>query len=253
MLMVFTLVMLVQAGAAPPAATFDASRATISPPQAVLEVDAGKLKGAPVLLAMADDGRIFLRTAETDRFGNERRKNYVAASPKSPWVQVDEQPAWAAMYWIWKSGTAAPGLPTLKFHIETREKGTLATGSTSQADGVDNPYRADPSSNQVAHDTASYQKVVTTTVTLKGQLVFEGQNKPFAPGVSFGWAPPPMGALAFADAKKRLVVVDRDGHRKDVDGAVDVLLPGWTADGRHIFYLQKSGGKKYSLMMVDVR
>jgi len=153
----------------------------------------------------------------------------------------------------WKSGIAAPGLPALKLDVETREAGKLGTGSTTQADGVNNPYRSDPSSNQIAHDVASYQKVATTTVKLKGQVVFEGQNHMFAPGLSFGWAPAPMGALVYADARKRLAVVDREGRRKDVEGATDVLLPGWTNDGKHIFYLQKKDRKKYTLMMVDIQ
>src|SRR5512146_1050569 len=191
MLMVLTLVMLVQAAGEQRTATFDASRATISPSHVLLEVDMGKLKGEPVLLAIADDGSIFLRTSETDRFGNERGRNYVVTSPHSAVAQVDEQPAWALTYWSWKSGTAAPGLPTLKFDIEVREEGMRATGSTG-ADVANNPNRADPSSNQIGHDMPSYQKVIRTTVKLKGQLVFEGENKRFAPGISFGWAPSPM-------------------------------------------------------------
>jgi len=254
-LTILTLLMFMQAGqsgTAPARTSFDASRATFSSPQAVVEIDTGKLKGAPTRLAVNDDGTIFLRTADVDRFGNENGRNYVASPASAAFDRVDEAPAWVSLYWSWKSGVAAPGVPALQFDVEVREKGTLATGSTSQADGVDNPNRSDPSSNQIAHDMASYQKVVTTTVKLKGQLVFEGQNKPFAPGVSFGWAPAPLGALAFTDAGKRLIVIDREGRKKEVPGASDVLLPGWTTDGRHLFYLEKKSGKKYTLMMVDV-
>jgi hypothetical protein len=253
MLSVLVLVALAQAAPATAPTAFDASRAAASAPRPVLDIDTGKLKGDPVLLVVADDGRVFVRTAEVDRFGNERGKNYVAAASSEPFAQVDDLPDWVSSYWAWKSGVVAPGVPSLKFEIEQSDAGKLASGSTSQASGVDNPNRSDPSSNQIAHDMASYQKVVTTVVRLKGHVVFEGQNAPFKPGLTFGWAPPPLGAVVFSDARRRLALVDREGRRKDLAGTADALLPGWTSDGQHVFYLQKRGRKQYSLMMVDIR
>jgi hypothetical protein len=247
------LAILVQAVPSDAPRAFDASTTAISAPRQLVEIDTGKWKGEPVRLVLEDDGRVFVRMAETDRFGNERGYNYIASSPDAAFVKVDEPPDWSIRYWSWKAGWSAPGLPQLKFEVESSDAGKVSTGSTSQATGVDNPNRSDPSSNQIAHDMASYQKVTTTTVKLKGQVVFRGENRSLVPGLAFGWAPAPLGALAFVDAKRRLVLVDRDGRKKEVDGAVDILLPGWTNDGTRVYFLQKRDRKRYGLMMVDVR
>jgi Tol biopolymer transport system component len=77
-------------------------------------------------------------------------------------------------------------------------------------------------------------------------------NKPVVPGLTFGWAPSPMGVLAFVDDKKRLVLIDRVGHKLEVPGATDVLLPAWSPDGTRIAYLQKKGKKAYTLNVIEV-
>ncbi|HEY3382780.1 MAG TPA: hypothetical protein VGK32_13480 [Vicinamibacterales bacterium] len=232
-------------------AAFDASRASVSLPTAIIEIDTGRLKGEPARLAPSDDGSTFLRTVERDRFGNERGKNYVIKPSEKEFAAVDEEPPWAALYWSWKSGPSAPGQPSFKLDVEVTQVGKLATGSTVNT--PDNPYRSDPSQSQAGKDWSSYQKVVTTTVKLKGQLISQTQNAPFAPGIGFGWAPNPLGAIAFVDAKKRLILMDRNGQTKEVEGASNVLLPCWTSDGKRILFLRKQDRKKYTLMAVDVQ
>lgn len=230
---------------------FDATAVVVSSPSAVLEIDAGKLKGRPTRLALREDGLVFLRAADIDRWGNERGRNYLIAPDGGDPVVVADEPAWAAHYWSWKSGFAAPGVPALRFDIETREQARTATGSTQEAPGMVNPNNSDPSQSQIAKDVASMQKVVTTTVRLKGHLVIEAVNGGISPGQTFGWAPAPLAALAFVDAKKRLVLVDRAGHKREVEGPRDVLLPAWSSDGKRVMYLQKDK-KKYLLSVVTL-
>jgi hypothetical protein len=231
MLLTLVLALLAQAVPARSPASFDATKAVFSTPRQMMVIDAAKVKGAPVCLALTEDGSVFLRTTETDRSGNERAINYVAASPDAPFAKVDAAPDWSTAYWTWKAGSSAPGLPQMKFESESTTAGVLVPRSDSEA---------------------SYQNVTKTTMKLKGQVIFEGESHLLVPGATFGWSPAPLGALAFVDAKKQLVVLDREGQVKGIDGAIDVLLPGWTDDGRRIFYLQKRDPKRFALMVVDV-
>ncbi len=246
---VFILALLGQVAAS--AAIFDASRATLSAPSTVLEIDSSKLQGSPVRLAWGDDGSLFLRAAETDRWGNERGRNYVLTPGKPEPTPVAEEPAWAATYWAWKSGPVAPGVPSLRLDVETRQQPKTAVGST--ADVSANPNRSDRSQPQIAKDMASMQQVVTTTVKFKGQLVFEAVNERLVPGLTFGWAPAALGGLSYRDTKKHLVLVDRNGQRLEVPGAVDVLLPAWSPDGKRIAYLQKKDKKRYTLNIIAIQ
>jgi hypothetical protein len=195
---------------------------------------------------------LFLRWAETDRWGNERAKNYLVRPGGGALAPVNEQPDWVASYWAWKSGFAAPGVPDLRFEVESREQTKLATGSTTEAPGVANPNRSDPTMSQPAKDYASMQKIVTTTVKLKGRLIVEAQNEAVVPGLTFGWAPAPMGVLAYADAKCRLAMVDREGRRLEVAGTRDVILPAWSPDGKRIACLVRQDKKKYLLSVMSV-
>jgi hypothetical protein len=251
------LLMLLVGQATVELAGLDVTRLAPSAPKLLIEIDGGKLKGNPVRLAWGDNGTFFLRSAQVDVYQNEIGRNYtVQASGVDPKL-IDQEPPWASYYWAWKSASAAPGLPELRFDIETRQQNKTATGSTGQdfggaGGGTANPNRSDPTANQIAKDYGSMQRIVTTTVRLKGQLISEVQNARVVPGLTFGWAPAPMGALAFVDAKKHLVVIDREGRKMEIAGVNDALLPAWSPDGKQIAFLQKKSGKKYALMVVDV-
>lgn len=251
--MFLSLLALIQvAGGA--ALTAEAPKLAFSEPRAVVEFDAGKLKGQVRRLSWGGpEGQLYLRVSEMDRWNNERAKHYLLPLAGGEPTATDGEPAGASSYWVWKSGPAAPGVPGLRFDVSSQQENKTATGSTKEAPGVPNPFRSDPTSSQVQADVSSMQRVTTTTLRLKGELIVEAKNEPLAPGLSFGWGPSPSGLLAFADSKKRLAVVDREGKKVEVPGTSDVLLPAWSPDGKRIAYLQKKGGKKYALMVVDVQ
>jgi len=251
MLGMILVVALGQAAAVQASSSFDATRATVSPARVVVEIDAGTIKGDPVGLAWAADGSmLYLRTAEYDRWRNERAHHFVVPAAGGGITSVDGVPPWAAAYWMWKSGAVAPGVPDMRFDMDTQTQ--LATSVGTVRDGGLSQSRADPTQSQIASDMASAQQVATITIKLKGIVVVQSVNKSIVPGSTWGWAPAPLGGLAFVDARKRLVLIDRAGRTLEVGSAAEALLPAWSADGKRIAYLQKKGRKSYVLGVVEV-
>ena len=228
---------------------------TFSAPRAVSELDAGKLKGNVTRLSWgAPVGQLYLRTADLDRWGNERPKHFLLPLAGGAPVAAAEEPADASAYWAWKSGVVAPGVPDMKFDIQSKQENKTPTGTDRGSTELGaSPNRSDPSSSAIASDAMSMQRVQTTTLRLKGELILEAVNEPLSPGRNFSWAPAPLGALAFSDPKKRLCILGRDGKKTEVPGAVEVLFPAWSPDGKQIAYLQRKDKKKFTLMVVDVQ
>ena len=184
-----------------PAQQADATAFTLSAPKVLVEVDAAKLKGEPIRLAWgAEQEEFYLRWTETDRFGNERTSHLLVGPNSTTPAPADGQPPWAATYWFWKSASAAPGVPDMKFDLETRQQMKTATG-TVRDDGEGMHNTVAKGAPELT-DANQAQKVTTTTITLKGQLIVESVNKAVVPGMTFGWAPSPMGVLAFVDAQE---------------------------------------------------
>jgi len=249
MLTVFIVAWLAQA-VSPPSPAADVKALALSAPKPLVEIDAGKLKGDPARLAWGAQQEFYLRWTETDRFGNERSSHLLVAPDGTAPAPTDGQPSWAAAYWFWKSASVAPGVPELKFDLETRQQMKTSTGTVrDDGEGMHNTAAKGPPE---LSDANQAQKVTTATIKLKGQLIVESVNKPVVPGLTFGWAPSPMGVLAFVDDKKRLVLIDRAGRKLEVPGATDVLLPAWSPDGTRIAYLQKKGKKAYTLNVIEV-
>ncbi len=90
------------------------------------------------------------------------------------------------------------------------------------------------------------------TLKLKGEVVGEFVNAPALAGTTFGWGPSGTGLIAFVNSAGRLVLMDGQGRKQEVDGAKAVLLPGWTTDGTRLVYLERSGRKKFTLKTLDI-
>jgi hypothetical protein len=229
-------------------------------PTAIVELDMSKLQGEPVRLAWSPDGhQLYVRTAQTDRWGNQRAWHYLVSIGETQATPVAAEPMWYGSYWAWKSAPSAPGVPGFRFDIESREEWRTATGIAREGamgQGASDPSgpgsQLGPQGQAIFALTTQGQKVTTVTMRLNGELLAEFVNTPMVPGLTFGWAPTSMGAIAFVNGKNRLALMDGAGHKREMVDTRDALLPAWSDSGTRIAYLQKKDKKKYVLMMVEL-
>jgi len=87
----------------------DARDAGLDSPQTIVELDTGKLKGDPGMLAWAPDGKaLYLQMIERDRKGAvTSTKHYVVAVAEKTITSVESQPAWVGPYWGWKAAPSS--------------------------------------------------------------------------------------------------------------------------------------------------
>jgi hypothetical protein len=241
-----------------PVPVADARQLTLSEPKAILELDLKKLQGTPVGLALSTDGTVYLRLQAGGKAGHYQ----IAVSPAPSVGQIDQLPAWAATYWSWKSATVSPGDPALKIEVEQRADRTRSVGGNSGGEiagmtsaalppgGGGGTGVSDGAAINAANTNMSGQIV---TFRLKGQVVAEWSGEVPQPGMRIGWAPAPMGLLAFCDKDGRVHIADRSGHRATIPGTRGAMLPAWSIDGTQIVFLQKTKDRLYTLMAASVR
>jgi hypothetical protein len=249
---------------APASPAADATKLTLSPPAAIVEIDTGKLKGDLFRLAWSPDAQqMYLQTVERDRGGNIKTTHHyvLTLDGKAP-KSVDQEPAWSTAYWAWKSAQAAPGLPAFKIEVEQQQKrvtststpmgGDLAKGGSEGSTAGASVVGVGSGTNDAM--TASMQSQVANyfTLKLKGEVVGEFVNASAIPGLTFGWAPAGAGLIAFANTGGRIVIMDDQGRKREVPSSKSALLPAWSDDGMRLAYLEKSGKNKAVLKIVSV-
>ncbi|HEY3381203.1 MAG TPA: hypothetical protein VGK32_05500 [Vicinamibacterales bacterium] len=257
MLAIALAILFSQASTAQKSAVADVRLLTVSAPRILAELDTTKAQGDPIGLAWRSDGAIYLRVAQ----GKDKVRHYqISTSPTLSIGQTDGTPEWAATYWVWKSAVVAPGDPALKIDVEQRKTNAKLTNTSSGGElaGMGSAAAGGAGGESMSQATAIMASNNTTTsdvitMRLKGHVVGEWVNEAPLPGVRFGWAPAPMGVLAYVDADGRLALLDREGHKAPVGGTVNATLPAWSQDGLQIVYLQKKNQKLYLLMIADVR
>jgi hypothetical protein len=158
---------------------------------------------------------------------------------------LDAAPDWAAKYWDWKSSRTPPGHPELVIQVETKNDSakvpTQSLRDKSKNGLIDNAVAAQNEAGSV-----------TRTLTLKGEAIGRYVDQPLVPGMTFGWSPASLHAVAYAKTDGHLGIFDFDKAPIDVDGTKAVLLPAWAPDGARIAYLQKTGRRDYVLSTVAV-
>lgn len=250
--MIPTLVLSLLLGQAPaPAAAVDASKITVGPAMTVGTIDTGKIKGDPWRLAWSPDQQQFYVAGRKVKKNTAEVWHWLVDAKSGAISDTKAVPAWADTYWEWKSAQAAPGAPAMKIALDTQRKNQSATsrpvGGSLARGGVD--VGGGASMDDVANQTS--QNVTIIDLRLKGELIGHWENEPMAPGLTFGWAPKGLNAIAYANPGGRLVVMDEQGRKHEVDSS-NILLPAWSDDGTRLAWLEKVDKKKYRLVVAPV-
>jgi hypothetical protein len=250
--------------AAPP---IDATKLVLSAPAAVVEFDAGKLKGQLVRMAWSPDATVlYLQTADPDTRGNVKLRHYSFGLDGQPPRTLGEEPPWAASYWSWKSSQSAPGMSAMKIAVDHQQKrvsatsnpagGDLAKGATegggAGTGGVGGGGAGGTTMGEAANAAYQSQNATVVILKLKGEVIGEFVNAPALAGTTFGWGPTGSGLVVFAPPSGRVVIMDDQARKQEVQGSKGAYLPAFTTDGKKLAYLEKSGKKKFQLKMVDV-
>lgn len=261
--MVIAVSLILSALGATQTPTPDASRLSVSAPAQVVEIDIGKLKGDLNRLSWSPDGlQLYIQTAERDAAGRiKSARHYLLGLDGKPPRSVDAEPPWSAAYWMWKSGQAAPGAPGFKIEPEQRQErktatstpagGNLARGGTDTG-GSPGGGATGLGTGDVMSAAFQSQMVQIITLRLKGEVIGEFVNAPLAPGLTWGWGPTGSRLVAFANISGRIIVMDDQGRKQEIESSRSALLPAWSDDGKRLAYLEKSGRHRAVLRVVDV-
>ena len=215
---------------------YDVSSLTIAPPALVCELDLNQLKGELRRLSWSPDGRnLHVQTAEV----GVAQHDYIITVMDGIVSRAFGEPEWAVGYWAMKSDLAAPGLPLLRLEVQQDNRRTRPTPFTSNA--VGGAYTPD-----VKNPVDNFESEVT--LRLLGLTIGNWINGAPMAGETYGWGPSGSGALVFVGRGDRLTLIDQEARRKVVGTIKGASMPAWSADGRRLAFLQKTGKKRYRLM-----
>jgi len=234
-------------------AAADASKMTLGAPATVAVVDTDKIKGEPWRLTWSPDGdQMHLVAMTRKRDGAMNLTHHVITLKSGDVKKVDTEPEWSTDYWSWKSHRAAPGNASFAIELDQQKKnesatarpmgGDLARGGASSAPGA--------SIDSVAGQMST--NVLIITLLLKGEVLGQWKGEPFVPGLTFGWAPVGMDAIAFASQDGRLMLMDEEGRKQKIDTTKDVRLPAWSIDGGRLAWTEKQDRKKFRIQVADI-
>jgi hypothetical protein len=218
---------------------------SMAAPAVIVEWHGSQLKGTPSQLTWSPDSTsLCLQTIEGQNPGKPHA--YLVEVAAKTFHGLDTPPEWAATYWEWKSTRTPPGHPELVIQVDTLNKsGEIPTQSLS----------GDKAKNGLMENAVAAQNEAGSTerrLTLKGETIGRYVDQPLVPGMTFGWSPQTLHAVAYANVDGRLAILDFDQGRVDVNGTKDVLLPAWAPDGASIAFVQKTGRRDYALLTVGV-
>jgi hypothetical protein len=257
LILVLALSGVLQGSASPPAAAgvIDVSTLTVAAPVPIVELDLGKLKGELRRIAWAPDGsRLYIQTAEGNA-PSPKLRHYGVALEGGAIQSLDGEPDWAKAYWEFKSDRAAPGLGGVMIDVEQKiENMKYGTGSAGAADRTSSGLGGDNiNAGANVEKAAQSEHVNVVRLKLYDEVISEFANTQPVPGLLFGWGPEKSAAVAYVDVDGRLMLLDKNHHKRAIAGTRDALLPAWSTDGTRLAWAQKSGRRKYALVYATVR
>jgi hypothetical protein len=236
----------------------DAKDAALVSPAAIVEIDTGKLKGDPGMLAWAPDGKsLYLQMNERDRKGVvTSTTHYVISIAEKRTASVDSQPPWVGKYWAWKAAPASPASAAFTIVPSEREEvkhavapaGELAKGGGGDARGLPTT-----SVGEAMAAAATAQRVHIWSLKIDNDTIGEWVNEGVTPGLNFSWAPAPAHLIVYAKREGGpLSLLDDQGRKQPLSGAKNASFPAWSDDGLRIAWLEKKDRRKYDLMIAGV-
>jgi hypothetical protein len=240
--------------------SIDAGRLILSKPTTVVQLSGDTLPGFPLRLVWSPDRHeIYLRLIRRDRWANETLFHYFI-SVRDGQIRIEtREPSWAVTSWAGKSAYACPGLPAFRIETDTRTEIRSATNSGAGgaiAQNSGDPYgpgfELGPQGQAILSGAMQSQRVTTVIMKVKGQIVGEFINAEPIPGLMFGWGPAGFEALAYANSKRRLVVMDKTGTRHEARETKGVLLPAWSPDGSRLAWLEQTRSRTFVVTIADV-
>jgi len=213
-------------------------------------VDLHGLKGDPVQLAWSAEGHFYIQTVEGEGAKAKFHHYLVSVGDKAP-QSVRAEPDWASTYWTFKSARNTPARPDLMIEVQDRvERNRIPTQSLAQK-----AKNAESGSiggmMEEANDSRNSASV--RTLVLNEHVITTLVDSPLLPGLTFGWSPAALRAVAYVDEHGRLGVLEYiAGADLQVPDTKDVLLPAWSPTGDKIVFLERTGRHEYSLEQVTV-
>ena len=236
---------------------------SLTSPQAIVEVDTGKLKGDPGMLAWSPDGtELYLEMVDRDRRGavTAARHFLISIAGKSL-KPIDQQPPWATSYWAWKAGQSSPASPAFKIAVDERnevKRATAAVGDLAKGGGGSSG-RGIPgtTAEEAVAAQASTQVLHIYVLKVGSETIGEWTNEPVMVGVNFGWAPKPLRLIAYTkrDSDTRdgpLQILDEGGRKQTLAGPKSASLPAWSDDGSRMAWLERKDRKKFDVIVATV-
>lgn len=255
MLLVLSLLFaLAPAAQAPQASAVDATALTVGAPATIAVVNTDKIKGEPWRINWSPDGsQLLLVAMKRGRGGSMDFTHHLIDVKAGTVKKVDQEPPWSAEYWNWKSYRSAPGNAEFAIELDQQRKNESATarpmgGALARGGATTGPGGA--GLDDVAGQMSS--NVLVITLLLKGAVLGQWKGEPFVPGLTFGWAPAGMDAIAFSDPDGRLTLMDEEGRKQQIAGTKDVRLPAWSVDGRRIAWAEKQGRKEFRIQVAEI-
>lgn len=231
---------------------------TLSASSTVATLDMGKLKGEPARLAWSPDGsQFYLQTIEGPFHQPKSVRHYLIDAKSGDTKDVQAEPAWFSAYWSVKSHKASPDVPASEIALTSenrREKTTSVPRGGDLARGGADTGESGSSAGDALAAAANSQTVIVHTMKLHGETIGEFINSVIVPGLTFGWAPKGSKAIAYSAQKSgKLVVMNTEGKKQELDDTKDTLLPMWSADATQLAWLQRDGRKKYELKVANLK